>query len=61
MTNTIVKISELAKDAGYKSLIAFARLDNGKSQKAVLRAGFEKVGEEMNKGNEYMVMKFKRC
>ena len=58
VTNMLVGLVELAKHAGYKSLVAYTRKDNEKSQRVLLRAGFVEAGEESTE--EGLRLKFTR-
>ena len=54
MTNAVIKICELGKSAGYKSLYGFTVPDNIKSQKVLERAGFVNNGNVWEKDKEYI-------
>ncbi len=45
MTNTILKLLELARLAGFKKLFALVSADNLRSARVLERAGFENVGQ----------------
>ncbi|MEI6886820.1 MAG: GNAT family N-acetyltransferase [bacterium] len=49
MTNALIGLVSMAKEAGYKSLTALARQDNYRSKGVLVRAGFKNVGQEEDK------------
>ncbi|MEI6462641.1 MAG: GNAT family N-acetyltransferase [bacterium] len=49
MTNALLGIVSLAKEAGYKSLVALARQDNYRSKDVLTRGGFKNIGKEEDK------------
>jgi len=54
MTNAVRAICDIAKTAGYKSLYGLTVLNNEKSQKVLINAEFENVGEIKVKGKQYL-------
>lgn len=54
MTNAVVALCNMAKNAGYKSLYGLTILNNEKSQRVLLRAGFVNVGQIEEKGKQYL-------
>jgi RimJ/RimL family protein N-acetyltransferase len=54
MTNLVIALCEIAKDAGYKSLYGLTVLENDRSQKLLLRAGFKNEGQIEEKGKQYL-------
>lgn len=52
MTNAVKKLSELAKNTGFKKLWATTKVDNQKSQNVLKRAGFTDLGEVERKGKQ---------
>lgn len=53
MTNALVALTELARDAGYRELHAFVRLDNPRSAGVLTRAGFTLMNELERSGRPY--------
>ena len=53
MTNAIIRLCELAKEAGYQQLVALIAPDNEKSMRVVTRAGFDRVDDVTRKGKHY--------
>lgn len=54
MTNSVVALCQIAKEAGYKSLYGLTVPDNEKSQKVLARSGFEKAGEVKERNKTYI-------
>ncbi|PIY18065.1 hypothetical protein COZ14_01225 [Candidatus Dojkabacteria bacterium CG_4_10_14_3_um_filter_Dojkabacteria_WS6_41_9] len=46
MSNTVRGLVEHSRDVGFKKLIAFTLPNNDKSQRVLLRAGFNHIGQE---------------
>lgn len=58
MTNALIELCSIAKDAKYKKLFGEVRPENPKSSAVLERAGFEYVGvnkREYNKDTDYLV------
>lgn len=53
MTNAVVALCDIAKNAGYKSLYGLTVSDNEKSQNVLLRAGFINLGPVEENGKQY--------
>lgn len=51
MTAAVKKLSEIAKEAGYKKLYALVRFTNDKSSAVITRAGFQFIGKIKYKEN----------
>ncbi len=54
MTNAVIKLREMAKAAGYKSLYGLTVPDNIKSQNVLTRAGFQNIGKVREKAGEHV-------
>ena len=50
MTNAVLALCDIAKDAGFKSLWATTKMDNQKSMNVLKRAGFTDLGKVERKG-----------
>lgn len=53
MTNAVTELLKQAKNNGFKSLYGMSEIDNLKSQKVLIRAGFENQGQAARNSKEY--------
>ncbi len=54
MTNAVLKLCDIAKEAGYRCLFALATLENEKSARVLLRANFIYEGQIFRDNIAYM-------
>ena len=54
MTNTVLELCALAKEAGYQQLRALVAPDNEKSIRVTMRAGFVRADDVMRNGRRYL-------
>jgi RimJ/RimL family protein N-acetyltransferase len=54
MTNALLQLSGLAKEAGYQRLLALIAPENEKSMRVVMRAGFVQTNDVMRNGRQYL-------
>jgi RimJ/RimL family protein N-acetyltransferase len=54
MTNALIQLSQLAKEAGYQRLIALIAPDNEKSIRVAMRAGFFQINDVMRNDRQYL-------
>lgn len=54
MTNTVLELCELAKEAGYQRLLALVAPENEKSIRVTMRAGFVRADDVMRNGRRYL-------
>ncbi len=56
MTNTVIQLCQVAKEAGYRRLFALIEPDNEQSVRVVLRAHFVQEGDAL--GNNRRLLQF---
>lgn len=49
MTNAVVGLVEIARKAGYHTLVAYTKLENDRSKGVLTRGGFKYIGQEERK------------
>jgi RimJ/RimL family protein N-acetyltransferase len=54
MTNALIQLSELAKEAGYQQLTALIAPENEKSMRVATRAGFVQATDRIRNGKLYL-------